>query len=164
MKGNERDAIVRKFFERGAISKHSAFTLRGKLVPLWRVLENESRELIRTRRSIANVLSHGSSGPATPPHLRCYTPDPSTWEARESVRFLEKHAEDIEAYRIRSIGMGTLTDGTGLQDNNSPQLVINNADSDSRDCESQGLLQTSQVSYTLEATTQSELSCGSLYP
>jgi hypothetical protein len=122
MKGNERDAILRKLIERGAIGKNSAFTLRGRKVGLW----NFTWERKRTKKAIQNLVPQESSGAATPPHLRCWTPEPDTWHDEEFGKFFQKFAEDIEAYRMRSTETGNMTGGTGSQDNNCSLLTTSN--------------------------------------
>jgi hypothetical protein len=132
--------MTRKSIERGAIGKRSQFMLRGRSVYQgWFsdcVQDAMSQEL----------------GAATPPHIRCSTPEPDTWQAEESVGFLARYAEEIEAYKTRSKGAGALAGGASLQDNNSPQLVTSNGDS--RDCESQELPRPSPISDGPRATTR----------
>jgi hypothetical protein len=122
MKGNERDVILRKFIERGAMGKKSAFTLRGSALEMW----NITYERKRTKKALQNLVPQESSGAATPPHIRCWTPEPDEREYRQSTKFLQKFAQDIEAYRMRSTETGKMTGGTGSQDNNCSLLTTSN--------------------------------------
>jgi hypothetical protein len=131
MKGNERDVILRKLIERGAKGKKSAFTLRGSVLNMWKFTDERKR----TKKAIQNLVPQESSGAATPPHLRCRTPEPDEWAYKRSTEFLQKFAQDIEAYRMRSTETGNLTGGTDLLDNNSSQLLTSNENSG--DCERQ---------------------------
>jgi hypothetical protein len=125
MKGVERDAILRKLVERGAIGKNSTFTLRGTGVNLWKFTDESKR----TKKDIQNLVPQESSGAVTPPHLRCWTPEPDTFKVIQSRDFLRKFAEEIEAYRMRSTETGNLTGGTGSQGNNCSQLATSNGNS-----------------------------------
>jgi hypothetical protein len=125
MKGKEREVMVRKLVERGAAGKTSAFTLRSRTVYAWAFLVYPER----TKNLIQNISSEESSREATPPHLRCWTPEPSTWEDKSSVEFLRKFAEDIEGYKMRSTEARASAVTIELQDNNSAQPITNKEDS-----------------------------------
>ena len=58
----------------------------------------------RTQECLQRIASEGSSGAATPPHLRYATPEPDTWGAKRSAEFLQNHAKEVEAYKERSKG------------------------------------------------------------
>jgi hypothetical protein len=122
LKGNERYAMLRKLIERGAMGKKSAFTLRGSEAYMW----NITYERKRTKKAIQNLVPQESSGAATPPHLRCWTPEPDTGHDKRSTEFFQIFAQDIEAYRMRSTETGNMTGGTGSQDNNCSLLTTSN--------------------------------------
>lgn len=125
LKRPEKIAMARKSIERGAVGKHSKFTVHGKR--RWR-FEFEDY--------VEDALSQNLDA-ATPPYLRRSTPEPSSWEARWSADFLRDHAKAIEAYKMRIGCTGTLTGEASLQGNNSPRLIRSNGDS--RECGSQEL-------------------------
>ena len=83
------------------------------------------------KKSIQEVLSRESSGAATPPHLRCSTPEPDTPDARHSAFFLERHKNDVEAYKMRLEGFRTSTLEGLLQGNTFPESVLGKGDSTS---------------------------------
>lgn len=117
--------MVRKLIERGVAGKNSAFTLRGRKIYPW--FFQEHRE--RTKKSIQTISSEESSREATPPHLRCWTPEPSAWDGKLCARVLQEFAEDIEAYKMRSTEARASAVTVELQDNNSAQPVTNKEDS-----------------------------------
>jgi hypothetical protein len=133
--------MVRKLVERGAAGKTSAFTLRGRKV-FWIFTDCPKR----TQKSIQNISSRESSRAATPPHLRCWTPEPSTRDDKRSAEVLQEFAEDIEAYKMRSTEARASAVTVDLQDNGSAQPVTNKEDS--MYPRAQSRLSTSLISHT----------------
>ena len=124
MKRVEREAILCKSIERGTIGKQSAFTLRG--ADVW--LSDFLYFGVRTRKDLLRMASQERCNAPTPPHLRCSTPEPDTWDARYSAEFLPKFTREIEAYKLRSNGMGASTNGIQLHDKVSSQSVVGSGD------------------------------------
>jgi hypothetical protein len=102
IKVSEAEFILRRWIERGACGKDSEFTLRGKRV-------GYLYTIYRAKKSVKEIMSSESYGATTPPHLRCSTPEPATYWAGESARFLQEFAEEVEAYKERSSGIGDST-------------------------------------------------------
>jgi hypothetical protein len=122
IKVSEAEFIIHRWIERGARGKNSEFTLRGRYVS---GLEVE----IRIKRSIHDIMSSESCGAATPPHLRSSTPELSTPSAHLSAYFLREYAEEVEAYKRRSSGIGNSTAEPQPQDDTSPKATASNGDS-----------------------------------
>jgi hypothetical protein len=125
MKVSEAEFIMRRWIERGARGKNSEFTLRGSRVTDWSVR-------CRIKMSAQEIMSSESYGTATPPHLHCSTPKPSTWATRDSADFLEYYAEEVEAYKRRSSGTGNSTAEPQPQDDTSRKATASNGDSAER--------------------------------
>lgn len=125
VKVSEAEFITRRWIERGAHGKDSEFILRGRQVH-WEVS-------FRATKSVQEIMSSESYGAATPPHLRCSTPDPATSSAKWSAEFLQKYAKEVEAYKERSSGIGNSTTESQSQDNPSPKATASNRDSPERE-------------------------------
>ena len=122
IKGTEMRAVVRKIVERGAIGKVSLFTVRDKRVDSWHI-EDYFR---RSGKSIHDIMSSEDSDLAIPQHIRCTTPDPSDWRGAIFAEFIQRHAEDIEAYKRRSSGNGSSTAEPQSEDDTSPKATASN--------------------------------------
>jgi hypothetical protein len=132
IKGTEMRAVVRKIVERGANGKVSLFTVRDTTVYGWHI----EAYLRRSGKSIHDIMSSEDSDLAIPQHIRCTTPDPSLFGG-SFAEFIQRHAEDIEAYKRRSSGNGSSTAEPQSEDDTSSKATASNGDSP--DCGSQVL-------------------------
>ena len=125
IKVSEAEFILRRWIERGSRGKHSEFRLRGGPVYTWTISD-------RIKKSAQEIMSSESYGAATPPHLRCSTPDPATWMAESSADILQEYAEEVEAYK-GAPGIGNSTAEPQPQEDASPKVTASNRDSPERE-------------------------------